>query len=142
MSNKAFGLNLEIPEAPFSLAMPRRGSGQAKVERSTCETENINRAWMNSDAVRFVTIRNDRMFESHRGRGADKVVKVSIKDAVHNKFALIPLLESMASHDGHPLPYVKDLARETLAKDLYILQNKTWGVVGSNMMFLVFFEGI
>ncbi|CAK9084998.1 unnamed protein product [Durusdinium trenchii] len=55
----------------------------------------------------MVAIRSDRLFESHKGAKAEQPLKICIKDAVHNMYVLIPLLEKMALDPSHPLPYLK-----------------------------------
>ena len=101
--------------------MPRRRA--ADPDRPVCNLERVHREWKESAAVRLVSVRRDRLFESSNckpGVGDDPTcatIKFCIKDAVHNQFVLIPLLRRMASDGKHPLPPLKDLARENL--DLY-----------------------
>lgn len=99
--------------------MPRMPSAavdqKPKGERAACETELIYRAWKESNAVRMVALRTDRLFEFPKPKGGgESKSRVSIKNAVHNQYVLIPLLKNMAMHPEHPLPYIKPLAGETL----------------------------
>lgn len=82
--------------------------------RPSCDPELVYRTWKATDSIRMVAIRSDRLFESHKGAKAEQPLKICIKDAVHNMYVLIPLLEKMALDPSHPLPYLKPLARETL----------------------------
>lgn len=84
----------------------------------TCDVSGVYKEWKEAPSVRLVALRQDRLFESSKPpvpKGEEKVgIKFNIKDAVHNQFVLKPLLERMSQHDHHPVPYVKDLAREKL----------------------------
>ena len=75
----------------------------------TCDVTDVYKDWKLSGSVRMVALRSDRLFESSKPNGS---IKFSIVDAVHNQYVLKPLLERMAQHDHHPVPYVKELARE------------------------------
>ena len=88
---------------------------------ATCNVDKVAREWKENPAVRAICVKRDRMFESikHEADGEPPVeIRINIKDCVHNRNVLIPLLKRMAEHDHHPVPYVKGLARENLA--LYI----------------------
>ena len=92
-----------------------RGSGKKK---ATCDVTNVNRCWKEEHSVRKVAIKWDRIFEPSRIVDEDDktpIIKFSIKDAVHNQYVLIPILERMAALPEHPLPYLKPLAHEFLA---------------------------
>ena len=84
----------------------------------TCDVSGVYKEWKEAPSVRLVALRADRLFESSKSmvpNGGEKgTIKFNIKDAVHNQFVLKPLLERMSQHDHHPVPYVKDLAREKL----------------------------
>lgn len=83
----------------------------------TCDVEMVYREWKDDPSVRMVACRTDRIFESSKTSGADVVgVRFNIKDAVHNQCVLKPLLHRMAQHPHHPVPYVKELAKESLAR--------------------------
>lgn len=93
--------------------MPSATSG--KVKMTACDATHVYRAWMEAHSVRRVAISCDRLFESSvpsDKNGHTTPVKFTIKDSIHNQYVLIPLLERMAEHPGHPLPYIKPLAKE------------------------------
>ena len=93
--------------------MPRSSSAKPKAaQKVACDIENIYREWKAAPACRHVAVEDDRMFQSHQGK--NKTVKFCIKDAVHNKFVLTPLLERLTVTPEHKLPSVKALAREIL----------------------------
>ena len=83
---------------------------------ATCDVLDVYKDWKKEPSVRLVTLRADRLFEASGQHASTErlSVKFNIKDAVHNQFVLKPLLHRMAQHDHHPVPYVKDLAREKL----------------------------
>ena len=101
-------------------AMPSRSVVAARAEKPSCDVENLHREWKDSAGVRNVAIKQDRLFESSKRVGDSDVqgekatLKFCIKDAVHNQFVLMPILQRMAAVEGHPLPYLKPLARESL----------------------------
>ena len=85
----------------------------------TCEVGGVYKEWKAENAVRLVAVRSDRLFESSKAKdpsGEPVGVKFNIKDSVHNQFVLKPLLQRMALHEHHPLPYIKDVAREKLIR--------------------------
>ena len=95
--------------------MPRRRDPN----KPRCDIENVHREWKEAPAVRLAAVRNDRLFESPRKvgdspGGGQPSVKACIKDAVHNQYVLLPLLQRMALVEGHQLPFLKDIARESL----------------------------
>ena len=95
-------------------AMPSKLAAAAK---PSCNVENINREWKDAPAVRLVAVRRDRLFESSKVRSdleENQPLKLCIKDAVHNKYVLIPMLRRMAMMKNHTLPSVKAIAREIL----------------------------
>ena len=98
--------------------MPRKA-----LKGPSCDAGRVHREWKQEPAVRHAVVKNDRMFESHLVESGKEVpaVKSTIKDAVHDQFVLIPLLQRMAQHANHPVPYVNDLARESLAYILSIV---------------------
>ena len=92
--------------------MPRAKarSGKSSMTQPACQIDMIYRKWKESPAVRMVAIKTDRLFQP--AKSAEGHVKMSIKDAALNKYVLTPLLILMAESPGHPLPIIKDLARE------------------------------
>ena len=92
--------------------MPRSSSAPKAAPKVACDIENVYREWKAAPACRHVAVETDRIFESHEGKG--KGVKFCIKDAVHNKFVLTPLLERLRFTPQMKLPSVKALAREIL----------------------------
>ena len=98
-------------------AMPSNASKLAAAAKPSCNVENINREWKDAPAVRLVAVRRDRLFESSKVRSdleENQPLKLCIKDAVHNKYVLIPMLRRMAMMKNHILPSVKAIAREIL----------------------------
>lgn len=89
--------------------MPRTRSG-AKEPGATCDVENVYREWQDNQAVRQVAVSTDRLFVSHKGE--KEPLKFSIKDSVRNMHVVTPVLQRMAAHPSHPLPYLKQIARE------------------------------
>ena len=85
----------------------------------TCEVDGVYKDWKAENAVRLVAVRSDRLFEPTKAKdpsGEPMSIKFNIKDSVHNQFVLKPMLQRMAMYEHHPLPYVKDLAREKLIR--------------------------
>lgn len=90
----------------------KRGSG---TKMAACDVTNVNRCWKEEHSVRRVAVKWDRIFEPSKIVDEDNkapIIKFSIKDAVHNQFVLVPILERMAASPEHPLPYLKPLAHE------------------------------
>ena len=108
--------------------MPRRRDPN----KPRCDIENVHRDWKEAPAVRLAAVRNDRLFESSgkvgdSPSGGKPAVKACIKDAVHNQYVLLPLLERVALVENHQLPCLKDIARESLRLKCYILfENHLW----------------
>ena len=120
MNPKHLGLTLSKMEPCDhygDLAMPSAAARAKRASRSTCDTSNIHREWRQEAAVRHTAVNTDRLFQSHQDvQGGERhSIKFSIKDAVHNEFVLAPLLFRMARDRTHPIPYLEDLARESLA---------------------------
>ena len=94
--------------------MPRRSAADPR--RPACSIDRVHREWKEAPAVRLVSVKRDRLFESSKDKDNTTAssIKFCIKDAVHNQFVLIPLLRRMAAHETHPLPPLKALAQETL----------------------------
>lgn len=92
---------------------PRAARASAK---AACDVENVYREWKASPGCRHMAIETDRLFQSSKGSGFQ--VKFCIKDAVHNKQVLIPLLERLGKSPKLKLPSVKQLAREMLILEL------------------------
>jgi hypothetical protein len=85
----------------------------------TCEVDGVYKEWKAENAVRMVAVRSDPLFEPNKAKdssGEPIGVKFNIKDSVHNQFVLNPMLQRMAQHQHHPLPYVKDVAQENLIR--------------------------
>lgn len=95
--------------------MPR---ADGTAEKPKCEIRNIYKEWKASHAVRMVAVKADRLLVSAKGpeEGQERQVKMCIKDAARNKFVLTPVLALMADHPCHPLPSIKELAREKHGK--------------------------
>lgn len=93
--------------------MPRqpKRNAAADPDKPACDVELLSREWKQAPAVRLVAVEADRLLVSPDGKGES--IKICIKHAVHNKFALIPVLERMAKHPSHPIPYIKPLAKES-----------------------------
>lgn len=87
-----------------------------RAARAACDVENVYREWKASPGCRHMAVEMDRLFQSSKGR--DFEVKFCIKDAVHNKQVLIPLLERLGKSPNFKLPSVKHLAREMLILEL------------------------
>ena len=77
------------------------------------EIRNVWRTWKDEPAVRSTVIDNGGLIVSHLGPG--KPLKACIKDAVRNKYALIPCLKIIAATADFNLFNVKDAGREPLA---------------------------
>lgn len=98
-------------------AMPRRSATAAALLRESCDVHNIHREWKEQAAVRHVAVQRDRLFHSYQGEGYS--IKFVIKDAVHNQHVLIPMLKRMAILNKHPLPKLKNLAKEMLGYSIH-----------------------
>lgn len=93
--------------------MPSQRQRAVQASKPACDTELVYREWKESPGVRAVVVRKDRLFEPHKDNG-EQAIKICIKDAVHNRCVIIPVLKRMAVHEKHPLPYLKPLLREIL----------------------------
>ena len=107
-----FGSTTSHPASLCGACSMPSADSHKKVSKVACNIENVYREWKANPAVRKVIIARDRMFESWKGPSDG--VKFGIKDAVHNRFVLIPLLEKLSVTPGLKLPSVKSLAREIL----------------------------
>ena len=115
-------------------SMPRSSSAKPKADRKVaCDIENIYREWKAAPACRHVAVETDRIFQSHQGRG--KAIKFCIKDAVHNKFVLTPLLERLTLTPQLKLPSVKALAREILVLHWKNVANMNAFMIGQTCQF-------
>lgn len=74
---------------------------------------NMWRKWKAETAVKSTAIEHGQLMVSAGGKGHD--VKATIKDAVRNKYALIPVLECVSKSDTFKLFPLKDAQREFLA---------------------------
>lgn len=100
--------------------MPRKNRAS---KRPSCDTQLIHREWKQEPAVRHTAVKTDRLFESSQAseNGQSTAIKFCIKDAVHNRFVLEPLLHRMAKVEVHPLPYLDNLLNERLASITHIV---------------------
>lgn len=109
--------------SPFWLQKTRscstQGSGAMPVKgqprKAACDVSTVHRCWKDAHSVRRVSVKCDRLFETSSTVGEldeKPNIKFTIKDAVHNQFVLVPLLERMSKHPHHPIPYLKPLAHE------------------------------
>ena len=78
--------------------------------RSRCNVEHVWREWKESAGVRHVAVTQDRLFQSSKGEQSQ--VKFNIKDSIQNQLVIAPLLRRMAESPDHPIPCIKDLAKE------------------------------
>ena len=92
------------------MSEPAEEPAAASECRPTCNVELVSREWKAQAAVRLSLVEGDRLFTSPKGKGEG--IKICIKDCIHNKYALIPVLGRMAQHPSHPVPYVKPLCQE------------------------------
>lgn len=97
--------------------MPR-GEHDVPAPKPACDVEKIYRQWKDSPHVRVAAIKSNRLFVSSKGR--DHPVKVCIKEASYNKLILTPILILMADNPSHPLPCIKDIAREKPGAFMYL----------------------
>ena len=84
---------------------------------ATCSVGDVYKVWKEEASVRMVAVRADRLFEPSAAKtptDQPRGIRMNIRDTVHNMYVLKPLLERMVEHTHHPVPYVKDLAREKL----------------------------
>ena len=73
---------------------------------------NVWREWRENPSCRSTAIDHGGLIVSHLGIG--KPVKTCIRDAVRNKFALMPCLKAMANTEAFKLFQVGDAQRESL----------------------------
>ena len=112
----------------------------------TCNVDKVAREWKENPAVRAICVKRDRMFESFEKEKDGEpplAIKINIKDCVHNRNILIPLLKRMAGYDHHPVPYVKALARENFVLYfiyvLFCLIKTCWAFTGYPYIYGVIF---
>ena len=130
--SQSFGPVWSLQLCPHPAAMPRPAA--ASCPRPSCDVERVHREWKDTPAVRHVSVRRDRLFESHQPHpdSDEKVsIKFCIKDVVHNQYVLIPLLRRMAHDEKHPLPSLKSLITQTL--DIFWSVCNDWFLKNKNM---------
>ena len=73
---------------------------------------NVWREWKDQPACRSTAIDHGHLIVSHLGIG--KPLKTCIRDAVRNKFALMPCLKAMAETNDFTLFGIQEAQRESL----------------------------
>lgn len=73
---------------------------------------NVWRQWKAQPACRSTAIDHGHLLVSHRGIA--QPLKTCIRDAVRNKFALMPCLKAMAETDDFKLFGIQEAQRESL----------------------------